>query len=275
MNPCQRLPQYLGWIICWGLFCALLATRMAEAREKPEKIVKIPSGFFVPLYRPSEADKKNRPEPQKIPVKSFWLDSHPVTNADYLAFVKKNPAWQRSQVPRLFAEENYLKHWQSDTRLGKQAPLESPVVNISWFAAKAYCEAQGKKLPSVNQWEYVAQADELSPDAASDQKFINRILEWYSKPNPEILPQVSSNFKNLYGVHDMHGLIWEWILDFNTALVTGESRADTALERDLYCGAGSIGASNFHDYAAFMRYGFRSSLKADYVVGHLGFRCAK
>ena len=62
--------------------------------------------------------------------------------------------------------------------------------------------------------------------------------------------------------------------DFNTALVTGESRGDTGLERRLFCGAGSIGSADSKDYASFMRFAFRSSLKAAYTTKNLGFRCA-
>ena len=59
------------------------------------------------------------------------------------------------------------------------------------------------------------------------------------------------------------------------ALVTGDARGDTGLERQLFCGAGSLGASDRGNYAAFMRFGFRSSLRAGYTVHNLGFRCAK
>jgi sulfatase modifying factor 1 len=45
--------------------------------------------------------------------------------------------------------------------------------------------------------------------------------------------------------------------------------------RNLFCGSGALGASSFDDYAAFMRYAFRSSLKAHYTVPNLGFRCAQ
>jgi formylglycine-generating enzyme len=69
--------------------------------------------------------------------------------------------------------------------------------------------------------------------------------------------------------------VWEWVDDFNTALVTGESRADTGLERTLFCGAGAVSARDLTNYPAFMRAGFRSSLHASYVVPNLGFRCAK
>jgi formylglycine-generating enzyme required for sulfatase activity len=76
----------------------------------------------------------------------------------------------------------------------------------------------------------------------------------------------------VYGISDLHGLVWEWTLDFNSSLVTGESRGDGSLERSLYCGSGAAGAADFEDYAALMRYAFRSSLEARYAVGNLGFR---
>jgi formylglycine-generating enzyme required for sulfatase activity len=70
--------------------------------------------------------------------------------------------------------------------------------------------------------------------------------------------------------------VWEWVLDFNTAMVTGDSRADSGgLDRGFFCGAGAQAARDVADYPAFMRLGFRSSLSANYCVHNLGFRCAK
>ena len=89
------------------------------------------------------------------------------------------------------------------------------------------------------------------------------------------MPDAGSGRPNFFGVRDLFGLIWEWVDDFNTAMVTGESRADTGLERNLFCGAGTVGARNPSDYAAFMRAGYRSSLRANYAVPNLGFRCAQ
>jgi sulfatase modifying factor 1 len=58
-------------------------------------------------------------------------------------------------------------------------------------------------------------------------------------------------------------------------MVTGESRGDSGLERDLFCGAGAVGAKETTDYAAFMRQALRSSLKANNTTTALGFRCAR
>ena len=76
-------------------------------------------------------------------------------------------------------------------------------------------------------------------------------------------------------MRDLLSLVWEWVDDFNAVLVTGESRADTGLERTQFCGAGAAGARDLENYAAFMRAGMRSSLRASYVVPNLGFRCAQ
>ena len=62
---------------------------------------------------------------------------------------------------------------------------------------------------------------------------------------------------------------------FNTAMVTGESRGDSGLDRNLFCSAGSVGAKDTSDYAAFMRMALRSSLRANNTTSSLGFRCAR
>ncbi len=72
----------------------------------------------------------------------------------------------------------------------------------------------------------------------------------------------------------MHGVVWELVNDFNTALVTGESRGDSQLDKQLFCGAGAESSVDPNDYAAFMRYALRSSYSAHYTVESLGFRCA-
>jgi formylglycine-generating enzyme required for sulfatase activity len=100
-------------------------------------------------------------------------------------------------------------------------------------------------------------------------------LVWFSRPTPDTLPVVGLGRPNIYGARDLLSLVWEWVDDFNTAMVSGESRGDTGLERTLFCGAGAAGARDLTNYPAFMRAALRSSLRASYVVPNLGFRCAQ
>ena len=234
----------------------------------PAGMAVIPAGVYRPLFR-SETDLK------EIPVKTFCLDVFPVTNDDFLQFVRANPRWQRSRVKPMLADKFYLKHWSGDLDPGTNAPADAPVTSVSWFAAKAFTQWKGKRLPTVAEWEYAAAASPTRGDGENDATFKRQIADWYSTPTPTKISSVGGNHANLWGVHDLHGLVWEWVADFSTAMVTGDARGDTGLDRQLFCGAGSQNAKNVENYPAFMRYGFRSSLKADYCVHNLGFRCAK
>lgn len=238
---------------------------ICQSKSATPVMVNINGGSYLPLY------SKNI---QKTEVKNFYMDIYAVTNSDFLAFVKANPEWGKSKVKNIFADSNYLKQWNSDLSFNKNM-ANSPVVNVSWFAAKKYCECQGKRLPETAEWELAAKASEIKADASKDSGFNQWVLNWVTKPNPVVLPSVGSTFKNFYGVYDMHGLVWEWTYDFNNALTTGESRGNSSLDNTLFCGGGSFASKDLNNYASFMRFALRSSIKAKYCIANLGFRCVK
>lgn len=243
------------------------AVVVCSAESAPPSMARIPDGVFHPFFTAAN-------DPKEIPVKAFNLDILPVTKGEFLEFVRANPRWQRSRVKRIFADESYLKDWEADLDPGTNVPANTPVTFVSWFAAKAYAEWKGKRLPTVAEWEYAAAAGPNSPEGTNDPAFNRRIMAWYNSPSPAQPALVGAGEKNFWGIHDLHGLVWEWVADFNTAMVTGDARGDTGPDSQLFCGAGAQGAKDAANFPAFMRYGFRSSLKADYCIHNLGFRCA-
>lgn len=227
-------------------------------------MVKITGGEFVPLYGTKT----------EVKVDDFLMDVHPVTNAQFLEFVKENPQWKRSQAKKLFTDESYLMDWVDDLNLAEDQNPNSPVTHVSWYAAKNYCECEGKRLPTVDEWEYAAMANEELPDAREEESYNKFILGWYETPHT-FKKEIGSTFKNYYGVYDLHGLVWEWTLDFNSVMLSGESRKGATSDNNLFCGAAAIGATDLMNYAAFMRYAFRGSVKARYSIKNLGFRCVQ
>jgi formylglycine-generating enzyme len=242
---------------------SLLALSISASGQSQSSVI-VKGGSFVPIYGSDSV---------LVQIEDFEMDVYPVTNAEFLLFLKENPNWKKSKIIRLFADGNYLINWIDDTDFG-ELKSNSPVTNVSWFVAKNYCDSKDKRLPTVDEWEYAAMSDEHKMDARRDSAYNQYILGWYEAPRT-FEKEIGKTFVNYWGISDMHGLVWEWTMDFNSVMISGESRGDVDLDRNLFCAAGAVGATDLMNYAAFMRYAFRGSLKANYAVKNLGFRCAK
>ena len=206
-------------------------------------------------------------------ISAFKIDRYPVTEGEFFEFTQQEPAWGSRKMLPLFADSRYLSHWRNGIPAKKA--LRHPVIQVSWFAADAFCRKRGGRLPTLLEWEYVAAASESSRDANKDLAFVEKILAWYSRPiQAENLSDIGKGLPNAYGVHDFHQIVWEWTADFNSVFVNADNRADGDKIQNMFCGAGSIAANSKEDYAAFMRYATRSSLTARSTTKSLGFRCA-
>lgn len=250
-----------------SLFLAILlafgAAGAAAAAPVGPEMARIPGGRYRPLFANG---------PGSVRVAPFALDRYPVTRGEYLAFVRARPEWRRDRVRRAFAGPGYLAGWPAADSAGSARELRLPATGVSWFAAKAYCAWRGKRLPATDEWEYAALASERVRDAARDPDFVARLLALYTSRRPR---PVGSTFRNVYGVWDLHGLAWEWTLDFNSLMVSDDSRGTAARDHALYCAAGVIGATDPRNYPAFLRYGFRAALEGRTTTDGLGFRCAQ
>jgi len=228
--------------------------------------VAIPGGTFASVL---PADEKSA----DVTVAPYRLRIEPVTNAEFLAFVGTHPQWRRERVPRVFAEQRYLAHWENATTLAADTLPQQPVVQVSWFAAQAFCESEGARLPTWNEWEFAAAADATRADARKDPAWREAILGWYARPN-QSLPAIGGA-ANVYGVRDLQGVVWEWVDDFNALLVASDSRDQNDPDRLKFCGAGALNLRDRENYAVLMRVAMLSSLKAADTTANLGFRCAK
>lgn len=249
-----------------GAGLAVLACApVAQAQEAV--YVRIPAGTLQSVLA-SDADKA------PVPVDGFDMRITPVTQGEYRSFVIVHPRWQRGQAPRTFADDGYLKDWSTPQSPADGPASRQPVVNVSWFAAQAYCESEGARLPTWQEWEYVAAADAGRRDARDDPAWRARILNWYARPASRGPGEVGGE-ANVYGVRDMHGLVWEWVDDFNALLVSPDSRSGDDPDKLQFCGAGAISLQQRENYAVLMRIALLSSLGAADGTSSLGFRCVR
>ncbi|MFI5244154.1 MAG: formylglycine-generating enzyme family protein [Gemmatimonadales bacterium] len=215
-------------------------------------MVHVPAGDYVPLRGMGG---------QRMHVAAFEMDAHAVTRAEYLAFVRAHPEWQRDRVEAKRADASYLSDWRAATDPGDATDLRRPVTSVSWYAATAYCEAQGKRLPTTDEWEYVAAASDVSRDASHDPAFMSRLLAMYASRAAGAPPPAGHGFRNVYGIEDLHGSAWEWTRDFKPEEMTN-------------CAGAAMGASDPSNYPALLREAFRSALTERSTARMLGFRCA-
>lgn len=250
---------------CAALLLVASSAALADTAAR-SSLVQIPGGVFASVLPPAQGIKQ-------VKVASFRIDKTPVTNGDFARFVLTQPLWRRDRIARVFADEQYLGHWQSAVVPGMRIERQ-PVTRVSWFAASAYCEARGARLPTWYEWEYVAAASESKADARSDEAWRQRILQWYSTSARGVLPDVGATPANLYGVGDLHGVVWEWVNDHAGMLVSGDNRQQGDPDTMRFCGSGAITMEQKENYPTLMRIAMLSSLQADYTTATMGFRCA-
>ncbi|QQG46964.1 MAG: formylglycine-generating enzyme family protein [Candidatus Azosocius agrarius] len=221
--------------------------------------VYISGGSYIPLFKEGDYTIVHN-------VNEFFIDTFFVTNIEYRKFIKNNIKWHNNKIKSVFSDANYLIHWSNFIFI-----QNSPVVNVSWYACDSYCKSYNKRLPVIDEWEYILQN-------YIDNDYIHQILNWYTKPIKDILcsrESVSNNYNYNYNVYGMSGIIWEWVEDFNSIIIIGSDSEGGDSEQLLFCGTAAVNSSNPSDYVAFMRFAFRSSLQAKYNISSLGFRCVK
>lgn len=239
----------------------------AQGAAVPPAYVPVPAGTLASVLA---RDADGGP----TAIAAFEMRETPVTVAEWQRFVRAHPEWRRGQVARAFADDGYLGQWRSDVDPPPGARPSQPVTEVSWFAAQAYCETEGARLPSWPEWEYVAAADARRRDARADPAWRARILAWYGRPATQALPDVGGE-PNAYGVRDLHGLVWEWVDDFNALLINPDSRSADDPDKLQFCGAGAIDLQDRQNYAVLMRVALLSSLQAAQSTSSLGLRCVR
>ena len=156
-----------------------------------------------------EADRRESPaHPVKI-SRGFWLADTPCTQALWAAVLG-------GRNPSRFAE-------------GADAP-QRPVERVSWDYAQRFLQALAlalphsqPALPSETEWEYACRAgtqaaywwgDQMHPDLAN------------VAPQLDGTSPVKRYRPNPWGLHDMHGNVWEWCADTDLRAYQGRPEAD-------------------------------------------------
>lgn len=252
----KRLLRIAGIVL--GL--SLAASAAAQYRA-------LPGGFMRSVL---PADGINAP----AQVKPFMMRERLVSVAEFRGFVLAHPEWRRDRVPALLARAGYLEAWHGGEDAGA-LEAQAPVTQVSWHAAQAFCASEGARLPRWYEWEFAAAADATRSDARGDAAWLAKILHWYERPAAFPLPRIGREAPNYFGLYDMHGLVWEWVEDFNGLFVSADSRDRSEQKQLEYCGGAAVSLGDRSNYAVLMRIALLAAMEGEQSGPYLGFRCVR
>ena len=156
----------------------------------------------------------------------FEIGKYPVTFEEYDMFCEDT----NRDKPN---DEN----WGRDRR---------PVINVSWYDAVAFCEwlseksNQNYRLPTEIEWEYACRAGTTTKWSFGDDENELDKYAWYYNNSNETTHLVGEKKPNNWGLHDMHGNVFEWCeggqnKDYNWELIRGGSWSfQDSLSRSAY-----------------------------------------
>jgi len=230
-------------------------------REKDGMVmVYVPAGPFEMGSNDSEGDEK---PVHTVTLDAFWMDEHEVTNAMFALCVRTGTC----DPPR------DLEYYR-DT-----AYADHPVVHISWFQAKAYCEWAGGRLPTEAEWEKAArgglkgkrypwgdEAPVCTPGASNGVQ--------YSSCSPRSTIDVKNFQPNGYGLYDMAGNVWEWVADWYDSSYYSNSPSSNPMgpSNGQYR---VLRGGSWGRYDDGIRSAFRIGLYPVDTLNYVGFRCLR
>lgn len=215
-----------------------------------------------------------RPQ-RSVDVEPFYLDVDDVTNAEFLQFVQAKSEWSGGGADTALHNGRYLEHW------GPEGPseddLDRPVTFVTWYAAVAYCQWRGRRLPTETEWEFAAGGGAPDPmfpwgsDPPSDE-----LVSWSADGIDEPVP-VASYPPNGFGLYDMAGNVWKFLADEWRDSHEGELLRPGGLDPDTAAAVTSrrvVRGGSWGAAAVNLRVRYRDSHRPHDAREMVGFRCA-
>ena len=159
------------------------------------QLVWVPPGSFLMGSPPSEKGRNSNETRHRVTItKGFWMGKHEVTQEQYRQVTGKMPSYFKGD--------------------------KNPVEDLSWHAAKAFCDALAKdtgrtvRLPTEAEWEYACRAGTTTAFFTGDGESDLSEAGWYERNSKRRTHPVGQKATNGWGLHDMHGNVFEWCEDW-------------------------------------------------------------
>lgn len=230
--------------------------------KQPNQMALIPAGEFT---MGSDERLPDEGPAHQVTLGDYWLDRYEVTNLQYRQFIDATGR----KSPRHYENRTY-----------PDGLADHPVVYVSWYDAKEYCEWAGKRLPTAQEWEKGARGSDARIYPWGDKFDITRAnmpQRWKTIKQDGSTSPVGA-FKggiSPFGLYDMSGNVWEWTSSWYQAYPGNNKPTENYGETYKTLKGGSWWSCSFYKCGASAPAFNRSFFLRTTRNKSFGFRCAK
>ncbi len=255
-----------------GQTATLTVTVKAEGGEgtypEDQKIF-VKGGTFMMGSPEGEGETWEKPQ-HKVTVSDFYIGKYEVTNAQYAEFLNAKGNQTEGGYTWLDINDEYCQIEKvGDKFQAKSGKDNYPVIEVTWYGARAYAQWVGGRLPTEAEWEYAARGGNKSNGYKYSGSNTIDDVAWYWNNSSDRTKQVGTKQSNELGIYDMSGNVWEWCNDwyggYSSDAQTNPQGPDTG--GDPVLRGGSWGGIASYCRVAYRLYNYPYSSFADY-----GFR---
>ena len=265
--------------------------RLALKDETGLVFVLLPGGMFwmgAQRSDPSRHNYDSQAESDETPVhrvvlSAFFISKYEMTQGQWLRVSGQNPS--------AVGPHNYDTRWNA---AGRPGTLLLPVEQVSWIACKELCDRLVLCLPSEAQWEYAARGDTSTPwwpgEEASLLQETDNLADDYRFTHGGVTDKVYESWNdgqhaaatvggfapNPFGLHDVHGNVWEWCQDGYDGIFYGVDDPPPVQDPVSTSGGDRVRrGGGFDECAVYARSSYRDRFQADQCISLLGLRPVK